>query len=243
MQNVPALIAALAGVLSGPLVHHLAVQAGADQPFAIHQAVCRRCGDRTGRILSTCPSCGLGPTRPLLTSVINGAVWAGIAWRLGWEWTLTAYLFFTGMTVALFLTDIDHKRIPNRITYPGTLVSFGLLAAGAAGDGSGAALPRALAGAGVYAGILFVVYLVARGGFGFGDVKLAVPLGLFLVFDAWSRLFVAGLVTAVTGALVALAAVVVGRAGAKTEIPYGPAMILGAWVALIGGEALTRVFM
>ncbi len=240
---MPALIAAVAGLLSGPLVHHVAVQAGADRPFAPARAVCRRCGEIHGRLLSACPSCGLGPSRPLLTSLVNGGVWAGIAWRLGWEWALVAYLFFIGMTVALFLTDLDHKRIPNRITYPGTLIALGLLAAGAAGDGTAGAIPRALAGAGVYAGILFVVYLVARGGFGFGDVKLAVPLGLFLVFDAWERLFVAGLLTAVTGALVALGAVVIGRAGAKTEIPYGPSMILGAWVALIGGEALTRVFM
>jgi leader peptidase (prepilin peptidase)/N-methyltransferase len=240
---VPALIAALAGLLSGPLVHHVAVQAGADEPFAPARAVCRRCGEHHGNMLATCPSCGLSPLRPLLTSVANAAVWAGVAWRLGWEWALVAYLFFSGMTVALFLTDLDHKRIPNRITYPGTLIAFGLLAAGSAGDGTAAALPRALAGAGVYAGILFVVYLVARGGFGFGDVKLAVPLGLFLVFDAWGRLFVAGLVTAVIGAVIALGAVVLGRAGAKTEIPYGPSMILGAWVALIGGGALTRVFM
>lgn len=240
---MPALIAALAGLLSGPLVHHVAVQAGADQPFAPAGAVCRRCGTRTGRILSRCPSCGLKPIRPLLTSVVNAGVWGGIAWRLGWEWALIAYLFLTGMTVALFLTDIDHKRIPNRITYPGTLIAFALLAGGSAVDGTAGALPRALAGAGVYAGVLFIVYLVARGGFGFGDVKLAVPLGLFLVFDAWGRLYVAGLLTAVIGALVALAAVVAGRAGAKTEIPYGPSMILGAWMALIGGEALTRVFM
>lgn len=194
-------------------------------------------------MVTACPVCGLPPTRPVLTSVVNAGVWAGVAWRLGWEWTLVAYLFFIGMTVALFLTDIDHKRIPNRITYPGTLVALALLAMGSAGDGTAGALPRALAGAGVYAGILFIVYLAARGGFGFGDVKLAVPLGLFLVFDTWGRLFVAGLLTAVIGAMVALGAVVVGRAGAKTEIPYGPAMILGAWVALIGGEALVRVFM
>ncbi len=194
-------------------------------------------------MLAKCPTCGLSPARPLLTSVASAGVWAGLGWRLGWGWALVAYLFFAGMTVALFLTDVDHKRIPNRITYPGTLVAFGLLAAGSAADGTASALPRALAGAGLYAGILFIVYLAARGGFGFGDVKLAVPLGLFLVFDAWGRLFVAGFVTAVIGAVMALGAVVIGRAGAKTEIPYGPSMILGAWVALIGGEALTRIFM
>jgi len=154
---------------------------------------------------------------------------------LGPRWILFAYLFFVAMSATLLLTDLDHKRIPNRITYPGTPIAAVLLMAGAALDGTASLIPRALAAAAVYTLSFFVVYLVARGGFGFGDVKLAVSLGLFTGFLGWDRLLLSGMLTAAAGGVIALLAILFGRAGARTEIPYGPPMIIGALGAIIFG--------
>ncbi len=171
-------------------------------------------------------------------SAVFGVVSAGFAWALGPVAILPAYIFLAAMSVVLFITDVDHKRIPNRITYPGTPLAALLLAGGAIIENTADQLVRALGAAAVYAGVLFVVYLVARGGFGFGDVKLAVPLGLFLGFLGWDHLVTAGFATALFGGLVAVAALIGGGARARTEIPYGPPMIVGAWVAIIGGADL-----
>ena len=229
-------LSALAGLVAGPVVHHVAVQAGADLPFAFSASVCRRCGARA-RLLNRCPSCGLGTTRPIVTSVATGVVAGLVAWSIGPRWVLGAYLWFVAMTVALFLTDIDHKRIPNRITYPGTPIGALLLAAGAAIDGTSTALPRALFGAVVFGGFFLLVFVLARGGFGFGDVKLAVLFGLFTAFLSWIHLFLAGMATAALGGIAALGALL-GGAGAKSELPYGPPMILGAWASIVWGSAL-----
>ncbi|MGH8912561.1 MAG: prepilin peptidase [Acidimicrobiia bacterium] len=241
---MPSLVLSLViGVLSGPIAHHLAVQAGADQPFALAAAVCRRCGTRHGHLASVCQFCTLGTGRVWLTAAVAGVVSGGVAWRLGMVWVLVSYLVFVFLTVVLFLTDIDHKRIPNRITYPGTPLAATILLGGAALDGTGAWFLRALLAALAFSGFFLLVYLAARGGFGFGDVKLAVLLGLFLGYLGWDRLLVAGFVTAAVGGLMALVAVVAGHAGAKTEIPYGPAMILGAWVTIVGGQPLVDLLV
>lgn len=237
------LLSLVLGALAGPVVHHVAVQAGADQPFAISAAVCRRCSANHGRMAADCPKCGLGAGRVWLTSAVTSVVSGAVAWRLGAVWVLAAYLVFVFLTAALFLTDIDHKRIPNRITYPGTPLAALVLLGGALLDGSSGAFPRALLAALSYSGFFLLVYLAARGGFGFGDLKLAVLLGLFVGYLGWDRLLVAGFVTAGIGGVMALVAVVAGHAGAKTEIPYGPAMILGAWITIIGGQRLVDLLV
>lgn len=230
----------VAGLVVGPLIHQIAVQAGSDLPF--NRRNCRRCGSPVG-LVQRCPSCGLGPHRVWVTSLGSALLFGAAAWALGAGWLLVAYLFFAGMSIALFLTDIDHQRIPNRITYPGTPLAAALLAGGAVLDGRGSDLPGAFLGALAFAAFFFVVYLVARGGFGFGDVKLAVSLGLFVSFLGWDRLFLAGMATAATGGIIALVALVAGRVGARHEIPYGPPMIIGAWIAVLGGERLAGLLL
>ena len=102
-----------------------------------------------------------------LTPVVVGAVWA-----------VPAYWWFVGVTVTLVLTDLDYTRIPNRILYPGTIVATVLLAIGAGLDDAWSAFGRAVAGGAGYFVLLLAIALIARGGFGFGDVKLAFLLGL-----------------------------------------------------------------
>lgn len=235
-------LSALAGLLAGPLIHHVALQAGADLPFAMGAGACRRCR-APASILQACTDCGLGITRVVATCLLSAVLFGLIAWSLGAVGVLIPYLVFAAMTVALFLTDIDHKRIPNRITYPGTPLVAILLALGAMADGTLSFLPRALLGCLAYTAFFGIVYLVARGGFGFGDVKLAVSLGLFTAFLGWDRLLLAGMATAAVGGLVALGAVLSGRAGAKSEIPYGPPMIVGSWVSIIAGERLVGLLL
>lgn len=231
---MPVVLSVLWGLAAGPLIHHVAVQAGADAPFAWSSGLCRTCG-APGSTIRSCPGCGRSPARSWATAAGAAAASGGVAWALGPRWILIAYLFFVAMSASLFLTDLDHKRIPNRITYPGTPIAAGLLMAGAALDGTASHLPRALGGAAVYTLVFLVVYLAARGGFGFGDVKLAISLGLFTGFLGWDRLLLSGMLTAAAGGVIALLALLVGRAGARTEIPYGPPMIIGSLGAIIFG--------
>jgi len=150
---------------------------------------------------------------------------------------LPAYLVFALATAVLILTDVEVKLIPNRVLYPATGAFALLLAAGALVDGSASGLGRAALGGAGYFAVLLVVALLARGGFGLGDVKLAVLLGMATAFPGWRVLAAAAMFTALLGGVPALVLLVTRRARRDTELPYGPAMILGAWIALVVGQA------
>lgn len=157
------------------------------------------------------------------------------------RWLLPAYLVLACVTIVLLITDLDHKLIPNRILYPATAITFGLLAVGAIAEGStDRLLPAAIGGVGYFA-VLFGVYLIARGGFGFGDVKLAFLLGAVTAFQSQRVILLAVFFTGMLGAIPALVMLVWRKARFTDEIPYGPPMLGGAWVALVYGEAFGRI--
>ena len=179
---------------------------------------------------------------PMVEAATAGT-FAAAAGLLGPVWVLPAYLWFGGVTIALVLTDLDIKRIPNRILYPGTIVSAILLGGGAALDGDLAQFGRAVIGGAGYFSLLLLVALVARGGFGFGDVKLAFLLGMFTAYRAWGSLFVAVLGSFVIGGLLSIGLLAARRVGRKDAIPFGPSMVLGSYVGIAFGESLARWYI
>jgi len=177
--------------------------------------------------------------RYLVVELLTAAVFAGTAVVIGMEWVLPAYLWFAGVTITLTLTDLDHKLIPNRILYPGIVVGAVLLVGGAvaAGDPEGAI--RALLAGLAYFGALLVIALVApAGGFGFGDVKLAFLLGMFAGYPGWGRLGVAFFFAFLLGGVLSILLLITGIKGRKDSIPFGPYLVLGAYVAIVAGDRI-----
>ena len=191
-----------------------------------------------------CRDCGarISP-RYLIVEAITGILFAGTYLVIGAVWVLPSYLLFSATTMVLILTDLDHKRIPNRILYPTTAAGVLLLTAGAAADGTLEAMPRALAGGGIYFGLLLVIALVARGGFGMGDVKLAVLLGVFLAYQSWRTMWAGIFLAFLIGGLVSLVLLLTRRKGRKDAIPFGPPLILGAWTAVVWGHELVTWYL
>jgi leader peptidase (prepilin peptidase)/N-methyltransferase len=173
----------------------------------------------------------------------TGAAFAGLAWMLGPVWVVPAYWVAAAVAIALTLVDLEHKRIPNVILFPGLAAAWVLLAAGAIADSSPGSLLRAAGGAGAYFGLLLVVAVAARGGFGFGDVKLALLLGTFLAHRSWGVLAVGVFAGFTVGGLVGAWMLARRRAGRKDTIPFGPAMVVGAAVALAWGQAIADWYL
>ncbi len=74
------------------------------------------------------------------------------------------------------------------------------------------------------------LWFITRGrGMGFGDVKLAFLLGLLLGFP---RIIVAFYIAFLTGALVGVILILSGKKSLKSNVPFGPFLILGAVAAL-----------
>jgi leader peptidase (prepilin peptidase) / N-methyltransferase len=87
---------------------------------------------------------------------------------------------------------------------------------------------------------LFVFYLglsfTYKGrGMGRGDVKLAGVLGLYLGWLGWSSLLVGVFAGFLLGGLVGGALLALRRAGLRTQFPFGPSMLAGAFVAVFAG--------
>lgn len=85
-----------------------------------------------------------------------------------------------------------------------------------------------------------ILHLVTLGrGMGLGDVKLALPLGFLLGFPlALVWLFFSFL----TGALVGIILILLGKARFGKPIPFGPFMIFSFWLTLFWGERIVLFF-
>ena len=225
------LLIGLAGFVAGPLLHGLAVQAGSDRTLHL-ELTCPRCG-QDGKLFSIRCTCWRLRWREVALGIAVGLASAGMSWAVGMQPILVPHLAMVAVTAILIVTDLDHFRIPNRILYPGTALCLALLVVAVIIERGQGSIVRALAGAGIYFGLLFLVFVAARGeGFGFGDVKLAALIGLFTAFHDYRVLAWALMCTAILGAVPAVVLLAMGK-GRKASIPYGPPLIIGAWVAII----------
>ena len=93
--------------------------------------------------------------------------------------------------------------------------------------------------------ILYAFYFVLRlarpDGMGGGDVKLAGVVGLHLAWIGWTSLVVGAFAAFVLGGLFGVVLLVRRRADRSTAIPFGPWMLIGAWVGIVAGESFGRL--
>jgi leader peptidase (prepilin peptidase) / N-methyltransferase len=223
------------GFLFGLGAHDLALQAlGSDTRLRPLTGVCRACGHRRGWLNWRCQVCRRPIAREPIVGIVSAGAAAGFLNTIGWDWTLVPYLGFLVLTAALTVTDLEAFRIVDRLNLPGTMILAVLLTAATPVSGEWPDLLRGIGGAGAYFAGSSLLFMLVRGrGFGAGDVKLSAQLGLFTAYLGWSVLGWAVFATAVIGGVIALLLVVTGAANRKTELPYGPPMILGAWTAIV----------
>ena len=102
------------------------------------------------------------------------------------------------------------------------------------------ALVRALVAMILARSFFWVLWFVRSAGMGFGDVRLAAPVGLVLGWTGWGALAIglwASFMLFVVPALVVLLARR-DRSLLKRSFPFGPFMVGGALVGLVWGTAL-----
>jgi leader peptidase (prepilin peptidase)/N-methyltransferase len=248
-------LAAVYGLLTGSFLNVIIYRVPAGRSVVRPRSACPHCGSRINGIdnipllswillRGRCRQCQAPISiRYPMVEVATAGLFAATTAIIGFNPLLPAHLWFVAVTFVLAIVDLDTKRLPNRILYPGTAVAVVLLIAGTALEGNWDDLGRgALGGLAYFAG-LFALALVARGGFGFGDVKLAFLLGLFVARVSWGALGVAALGAFFIGGIVGVALLATRRAGRKTAIPFGPAMVLAAWLAIAIGPQLVDWYL
>lgn len=173
-------------------------------------------------------------------SAVTGIAFAVTAWRLGPAWELPAFLVLAAAGVLLAVVDLRHLLLPNRVLVPAFGAGAILLTGAAALDGTWPALLRAGLGAVVLFGVFLVLALISPRSLGMGDVKLAGLLGLFLGWLGWATVLLGAAAGFVVQALVALVLLAGRRIGLRSELPFGPAMLVGAALAIAAGKLLQR---
>jgi len=156
---------------------------------------------------------------------------------------LPALLYLAAITIALALIDLDTHTLPNRIVLPAYPIGVLLLVVATIASGDWGDLLRASIGAAALFAFYLVLVLVYPGGMGLGDVKLAGVLGLFLGYLGWPALIIGAFAAFVLGGLYAIVLLVTRRVARTGGIPFGPWMLAGAWVGILGGTPLAHSYL
>jgi leader peptidase (prepilin peptidase)/N-methyltransferase len=144
-------------------------------------------------------------------------------------------LVFTATLLAVTLTDLERRVIPNKILLVAAVL--GVLIAAVGDPGS---LPERAIAAAAAGGVLFLVVLAYPRGMGLGDVKLTAVMGLYLGRNVAPAVLVALLAGSVVGlAMIARH----GPAARKQAIPFGPFLALGGVVGLLAGDQLVDLYL
>jgi leader peptidase (prepilin peptidase)/N-methyltransferase len=140
----------------------------------------------------------------------------------------------TAFLVPLVLVDLRERRLPDPLTLGGAAAVLALLAVRGALTGDAGPTVHGLLGAAAMAGILLAFHLASPGGMGFGDVKLALLLGLVVGARSLDLVLVALLLAGLIGALGGLVLMVRHRRRDVT-LAFGPYLVTGAALALALG--------
>jgi leader peptidase (prepilin peptidase) / N-methyltransferase len=154
-----------------------------------------------------------------------------------------AGIVLTGALIALTFIDIDEQLLPDSITLP--LLWAGLWFNLAAGEYAFVSLSDAVAGAIAGYLSLWIVYqafklLTGKEGMGFGDFKLLAALGAWL---GWQMLPLIILLSALVGAIVGIAMIVILGRDRQVPIPFGPYLAAAGWIAMLWGPGIASAWL
>ncbi|MEU5328216.1 prepilin peptidase [Streptomyces parvus] len=148
---------------------------------------------------------------------------------------LVGWLVLAPVAVLLAVVDRRVHRLPDALTLPLTAAAVLLLGGAALLPGHAGSWTSGLLGGLALGGFYLLLFLINPNGMGFGDVKLALALGVALGWYGWTVLFLGGFAGFLFGAAYGLALVLLRRAGRRTGIPFGPFMAAGALTGVLLG--------
>jgi len=191
-----------------------------------------------------CRYCGAPvPRRSLWVELSTGILFAFLYWwcvvlngeQLG-DVAFGIMAFYACLFTIVFVVDLEHKLIPNKVVYTGMVVAllFALF------------LPQPWLTQWPFQGIanfaiggavgfvaFFLLAIISRGGMGWGDVKLAGLIGLAVGFPL---VFVALFIAAIMGGVAALILLIVKKKGRKEAIPFGTFLSIATMITLLWGS-------
>lgn len=174
--------------------------------------------------------------RPAGVVCLVAGVCALLAWAVGVRPEAVAFVGLAPGFVLLGLVDVAVHRLPDPLTLPLAAAAVVLLGCAGALPGAAGSWRSALLGGAALAGAYLLLFLIHPAGMGFGDVKLALSLGVALGWYGRGVWVAGAFLGFLYGAVYGLGLLLRGRAGRRTAFPFGPFMAAGALTGvLLGG--------
>ncbi len=143
------------------------------------------------------------------------------------------YLLITYALIVIFISDFRYGTIPDEIVFP----AIGLAFWASIINHQSSIINFLLAGLGS-AGFFLILRVITRGkGMGMGDVKLAGLMGLFL---GWPNIVVAFYLAFLTGGLVGVILILLGKKRFGQHLPFGPFLTIATGIAFFGEDAIWK---
>ena len=235
------------GLAVGSFINVVADRLPAGQSIAFPPSHCPACDVRIRRrdlipvisyllLRGRCRDCSAKiPIRVFLIEIAAGFLFAGVWLRFGWGYQGVAMMGYVGMFLAIFVVDMEHHIIPNRIVFPGLVVALAI-----ASFWPEVGLAKAAIGAGSGFGLMLLLYLIPGMVIGEGDIKLAAVVGASVGFPV---VFVSLGLSFIIGGLAAAVILLAKRGGRKSEVPFGPFIAVAALVSLIWGRPILAWYL
>lgn len=195
-----------------------------------------------------CHSCKAAiPLRYPLVEFLTGLLAALCALHFGFGAEALMAIGLTFALVAISMIDYDHQLIPDSIVLPLLWVGLGMSLFHPLAGADTLFIAPADSIVGAIAGYLSLwsVYqlfklVTGKEGMGYGDFKLLAALGAWL---GWQMLHLVILFSAVVGAVVGIAMIVLRGRDRQLPIPFGPYLAAAGWVTMLYGESIWNSYM
>lgn len=185
-----------------------------------------------------CRYCRVTISRKLLwVELATGAIFAFLFHRYGLSPELGIMAFYACLFIVVFVIDLEHGLILNKVVYPAIIVAFllALVPQPLLGEEITDRIASAALGGGVGFAMFLLIAIVSRGGMGWGDVKLVALIGLATGFPMVLFAIVLG---AILGSIVAVALMIARRRRLKETVPFGPFLALATMITLLWGSSI-----
>ena len=182
------------------------------------------------------------PLRLPLVEGLTAVLFAFLYWKLGLGLELGMFLIYAGLLIIIFFIDLENQLVLDKVTYPGMAIAFvfsffwpGVRTFFFFWPGLG--VESALLGGFFGLLVMTFIFIISHGGMGWGDVKMAVLIGLMVGFPL---VIEALLLSWIVGGLVAVILLVLKIKGSKDRIPSATFLAIATMVTLLWGEAIYR---
>ena len=154
-----------------------------------------------------------------------------------------ALWLIAGIALAiLFVYDIKWFLLPNKVNFTviGIGVAYSLLVVFSANDKLNAII-NIIGSIIILSGIYLALYVISKGKWiGFGDIKLG--LGLALLIADWKLAFLALFAANLTGCIIVIPPMIMGKLKRDSHVPFGPLLIIGMFTAVLAGSYLLNIY-